>query len=160
MESGLPARYALRMSDSSFMDHVPSHEREKRRKRLRSFEEYEHSRENVKGPQEMAKEMQRSEKLAELNFAMESEPKTHENVKKQVEKDIAEKGIEHILEHAPSAESKKALEKGKFIVQVSSHPKTHEDALVAVPEGNVQEKLPIKPSFSDKYVSQFLGKAS
>jgi hypothetical protein len=160
MESIPMARYDLPMSDSSFMDHLSSHEAQKVRKRMRSPEAYEKLRERVKGPEDLEKEMQRSEKLAELNFAMESEPKTHENVKKQVEKDIAEKGVEHVLEAHPSADARHSLEQGKFIVQVSSHPKTHEDALVAVPEGNVQEKLPIKPSFSDKYVSQFLGKAS
>lgn len=146
------------MSDSSFMDHIPSHEREKIRKRLRSPEEYERLREKVKGPEDLEKELARSEKLAELNFHMESEPKTHEAVKRQVEKDIAEHGIEKVIENHPSVDAKKSLEHGKFIVQVASHPKTHEDALVAVPEGNVHEKLPIKPQFTDRYVAQFLSK--
>lgn len=148
------------MSDSSFMDHIPSHEREKIRKRLRSPEAYEKLRDTVKGPEDLEREMARSEKLAELNFAMESEPKTHDAVKKQVEKDIAEQGVEKVLEHHPPVDAKKSLEQGKFIVQVSAHPKTHQDALVVVPEGNIQEKLPIKPSFSDRYVSQFLQKNS
>jgi hypothetical protein len=144
------------MSDSSFMDHIPSHEREKIRKRMRSPEAYEKLREAVKGPEDLEREMARSEKLAELNFAMESEPKTHDAVKKQVEKDISEQGVEKVLEQHAPADAKKSLEQGKFIVQVSSHPKTHQDALVVVPEGNIQEKLPIKPSFSDRYVAQFL----
>jgi hypothetical protein len=145
------------MSDN-FMDHIPSHEREKIRKRMRSPEAYEKLREKVKGPEDLEKEMARSEKLAELNFALESEPKTHEALKKQVEKDIAEQGAEKVLEGKMSADAQKSFEKGRFIVQVSAHPKTHQDALVAVPEGNVQEKLPIKPSFSDKYAAQFLSK--
>jgi hypothetical protein len=144
------------MSDSSFMDHLPSHEREKIRKRLRSPEEYERLREKVKGPEDLEKELARSEKLAELNFAMESDPKTHEAVKRQVEKDIAEMGVEKVLEAHPSVEARHSFEQGKFIVQVASHPSTHEDALVVVPEGHVHEKLPIKPHMSDQYVSQFL----
>lgn len=144
------------MSDS-FLDHIPSQEREKIRKRMRSPEAYEKLREKVKGPEDLEREMDRSEKLAELNFAMESEPTTHDAVKKQIEKDLAEQGSEALLETSPDADTKASLEQGKFIVQVSSHPSTHEDALVVIPEGNVQEKLPIKMQFSDRYVGQFLG---
>jgi hypothetical protein len=144
------------MSDSSFMDHLSSHEAQKIRKRMRSPEAYEKLRERVKGPEDLEKEMARSEKLAELNFAMESEPKTHESVKKQIEKDLKDQGMEKVIENHPSAEAKEALKQGKFIVQVSSHPKTHQDALVVIPEGHVQEKLPIKPGFSESYVAQFL----
>ncbi len=147
------------MADN-FMDHLPSGVREGIRKRMRSPEAYEKLREKVKGPEDLEKEMARSEKLAEMNFAMESEPKTHESVKKQVEKDLAEQGMENVLEQMPSPDAQKSLEQGKFIVQVSSHPSTHEDALVIIPEGNVQEKMPIKPQLSDRYVGQFLGQAS
>lgn len=138
------------------MDHLPGHEREKIRKRLRSPEAYEKLREKVKGPEDLERELERSEKMAEVNFALESEPKAKESLKAQVEKDLSEQGIEQVLEDAPSAEAKKSLEQGKFIVQVSSHPNTHQDALVVIPEGNVQEKLPIKPQFSDRYMGQVL----
>jgi len=144
------------MADSSFMDHLPSHEREKIRKRLRSPEEYERLREKVKGPEDLEKELHKSERLAELNFRLETEPAAKESMKAQVEKDLAEQGIEAVLDAEPTPEAKQSLEQGKFIVQVSSHPKTHEDALVVVPEGNVQEKLPINPQLSDQYIGQFL----
>lgn len=143
------------MADN-FMDHLPSSVREGIRKRMRSPEAYEKLREKVKGPEDLEQEMARSEKLAELNFAMESEPKTHEAVKKQIEKDLAEQGSEALFETAPDEDAQTSLEQGKFIVQVSSHPSTHEDALVVIPEGNVQEKLPIKMQLTDRYVGQFL----
>ena len=150
--------YTNLMSDS-WLNHLPSHEREKIRKRLRSPEEYERLREKVKGPEDLEKEMRKSEQLAELNFAMESEPKVKEALKKQVEKDMKEQGIESILESHMSPEAKNAIEQGKFILQVSSHPQTHQDALVAIPEGNVQEKIPVKPQLSDKYVAQLFQSA-
>ncbi len=138
------------------MDHIPSHERMKLRRRLRSPEAYERLREKVKGPEDMEREMKKNEALAELHFAMESEPTIHDALQKQVEKDIREKGIEQVID-APnmSPEIQKNLEQGKFILTVSAHPKTHQDALVVIPEGHVQEKLPLRVSFSDQYVGQF-----
>ena len=120
---------------------------------MMSPEAYEALREKVRthGPEAIQEEMKKSERMAELNFALESEPKLHESLKKQVEKDLAEKGIEHVLEKSPSDEAKKSIEHGKFIVQVSAHPSSHHDALVVIPEGNVQEKLPIKPSMAEHY---------
>lgn len=143
------------MSDS-WLDRVPSAEREKIRKRMRSPEAYAELREKVKGPEDLEREMEHNEAMAELRFEMESEPALKEALKKQVEKDMNEKGIEHVLEHQPSADAKAALDRGAFKVSVEAHPKTQLDQLVAVPEGNVQEKLPIKLSLCNQYLSQFM----
>lgn len=123
---------------------------------MRSPEAYAALREKVKGPEDLEREMDQNEKMAELRFAMESEPALKEALKIQVEKDLQEQGIEAVMEHHPSPEAKKALEQGKFHLSVSSHPKTHVDQLVAVPEGTVQEKLPIKISLCNQYSTQFV----
>ena len=147
------------MSDPS-LDRLFASPEGRKLKRMMSPEAYEALREKVRqhGPEAIKEEMKKNERLAELNFAMESEPKMRETVKRQIEKDLAEQGIEHVLEEAPSAEAKRSLEQGKFILQVSAHPKTHQDALIVIPEGNVQEKLPLTQQLSDHYVSQFLSK--
>lgn len=142
------------MSDS-WLDHIPQHERERIRKRMRSPEAYAALRENVKGPEDLEREMKKNEMMAELRFGIESEPALKDALKKQVEKDLREQGAEAVLEHRPSVETNALLESGKFQISVEAHPKTHIDQLIVVPEGNVQEKLPIKPSLSDRYVAQF-----
>lgn len=141
------------------MDHLPSHERERIRKRMRSPEAYEALRERVKGPENLEKEMKRSEQMAELNFTLESEPQIKDRLKSQIEKDVREQGIDAVMESEKiPTDIKKIIEQGKFNVAVSSNPSTHDDALVVVPEGNVQEKIPVKVSFSDRYSAQFLQK--
>jgi hypothetical protein len=138
------------MSDS-YLDHIPSHEREKIRKRLRSPEEYERLRDVVKGPEDLERELERGERMAELHFTLESEPKFHDKLKEKVEEDMREQGIEAILETPPGPDAKKALEQGKFRLTVSAHPSTHQDQLTVIPEGKVQEKLPIKQNLGDAY---------
>jgi len=146
------------MSDS-FIDHLPSHEREKIRKKLRSPEAYERLRDKVKGPEDLEREMDRSEKLAELHFALESEPQVRQSLHVAMEQDLKEKGVDDVLERAPhSPDATHALEEGKFSIAVEAHPDTHEDALVILAEGNVQEKIPVKQSFSEKYASRFASK--
>ncbi len=128
---------------------------------MMSPEAYERLREKVKGPEDLEKELKRGEQLAELSFELQTDEKLREHLKGQCEKDIAEQGIEQVLDtNNMSPEAKKSLEQGKFMLAVSSHPTTHDDQLVAVPEGNVQEKIPLKPAFSDRYVAQFLQSAS
>jgi hypothetical protein len=145
------------MSDS-FMDRLPSQEKEKIRKRLRSPEAYERLRDKVKGPEDLEKELDRSEKLAEVHLALESEPGMKESIRSSIEKDITEQGIENVLEMTnASPEAKAAIEQGKFDVAVDAHPDTHEDALVVLSEGNIQEKIAIKPTFSDRYVGSLQG---
>ncbi len=145
------------MSDPS-LDHIFASPEGQKLKRMMSPDAYEALREKVRthGPDAIAEEMKKNDSMAELNFAMESDPKMRESMKKHIEQDMTEKGMEHVLEQSPSNEAKKSIEQGKFILQISSHPKTHQDALVVIPEGHVQEKLPIKPSLSDQYVAQFL----
>ena len=146
------------MSDS-FLDHLPSYERRKLKARM-SPEAYERLREKVKGPEDLEKELRRGEQMAELSFELQTDEKLREHLKTSVEKDFAEKGIDAVVAHPPSNEAKAALEKGKFALAVSAHPHTHEDHLVAVPEGNVREAIPIKLSFSDRYVGQYVKNAS
>ena len=139
----------------NFLDHIPSIDRERIKKRLRSPEAYALLRERVKGPEDLERHMERMDAMAELHFALESEPKVQESLKKQVEKDIASLGIENVLEtDRASPNARKAIEQGKFAMKVEAHRQTKEDALHAVSEGRVQEKLPVKTSFSDAYVGQ------
>ncbi|MDD4318720.1 MAG: hypothetical protein PHW10_00105 [Candidatus Peribacteraceae bacterium] len=138
------------MSDS-YLDHIPSKEREKIRKRMRSPEAYEKLREKVKGPEDLERELEHGEKMAEVGFALETEPRAQERLKNAVEQDLKEQGIEEILEKTPDPETRKTLEKGKFRLAVSSHPSTHADQIMIVPEGTVQEKLPVKTTHSERY---------
>ncbi len=141
----------------SWLDHIPSQERMKLRKRMRSAAEYERLREKVKGPEDLEREMRKSEAIAELHFALESEPPVRDALKARIEKELREQGIEAVIDAVSlSPDAQRALEQGKFTVTVSAHPATHQDILAVVPEGRVQEKLPLKQSLSDHYVQQFL----
>ncbi len=143
------------MSDN-FFDHIPSHERERIRKRMRSPEAYEKLRESVKGPEDLEREMEKMDAMAEMHFALESDHKMQESMKKTVEKAL-EQGIEEVLDHpSVSAETKKSLEAGKYKLTVSAHPKTHQDQVMVVPEGNVQEKLPVTQKLNDQLTTQFI----
>lgn len=138
------------MSDS-FLDHLPSQEREKIRKRMRSPEAYERLREKVKGPEDLERAMDRSEKMAELHFALESDPRLRESLKNAIAEDVAEGNSEKMFDGEISTDAQQALEKGNFSVAVESHPETHDDVLAVVAEGTVQEKIPLKQSFAEKY---------
>lgn len=144
------------MSDS-FLDHLPSQERAKIRKRLRSPEEYERLREKVKGPEDLEREMKKAEQMAEVKFRIETEPETMERLQNGVADDLEKKGIEVVLEETSLSESARAaLEQGRFMVSVEAHPQTHEDALVVLPEGNIQDKVPVKPAMSERYIQSLL----
>ncbi|MBI3332283.1 hypothetical protein HYZ99_05015 [Candidatus Peregrinibacteria bacterium] len=143
------------MSDS-WLDLIPSREREKIRKRMCSPEAYAALREKVKGPEDLEREMEHNEAMAELRFEMETEPALKEALKKQVEKDAREQGIDHVLEYHPSKEAKASFDRGAFHLSVESHPDTHLDQLIAIPEGKVQEKLPIRVSLCNRYLAQFV----
>lgn len=153
-------RYHRRMADN-FLDHLPSLEREKIRKRLRSPEEYERLREKVKGPEDLERELKRSEMLADVHFAIESDPAKKEALKSRVESSIAESGVEAVLEKGTklSPEMKKVIEAGKFTVAISSHPKTHDDHVVVMPEGKVAEKFPVRSSLAERFVAGLSTKA-
>ena len=143
--------------EGSWLDGIPSSERMKLRRRMRSPEAYEQMREKVKGPEDLAKELRHSEVLAELHFSLETEPDLHEALRAQVERDLKEHGAENVLEGSVTEPNiRSQLEQGKFRLTVTANPKTHQDALTVLPEGTVQEKLPVKPAFSNQYASQFL----
>ena len=147
------------MSDS-FLDNLPTNERRKLRKMM-SPEAYERLREKVKGPEDLEKELRRGEQMAELSFELQTDQELREKLRTACAEDMREQGIDAVLDSGKlSPDAKKALEQGKFMLAVSSHPATHDDQLVAVPEGNVQEKIPLKPVFSDRYVAQFLQSSS
>lgn len=146
------------MSSDSFLDNLPTNERRKLRKMM-SPEAYERLREKVKGPEDLEKKLRRGEQMAELSFELQTDEKLREKLRTACAEDMRGQGIEAVLDSGKlSPEAKKALEQGKFMLAVSSHPVTHDDQMVAVPEGNVQEKIPLKTSFSDRYVAQFTAK--
>ena len=142
---------------STWLDLIPSHERQKLRElKKRSPEEYERLRERVKSVEQIAEEMDRNEQLAELSFALEAEPKFKDALRKQIEKDVREQGAEAVLEAADLPEEVRTqLEQGAFDVGIDAHPETQQDQLVIIPEGNVQEKIPVQSSLSEQYVQQF-----
>ncbi len=142
------------MSDPS-MDFLPGGPEHKRLRKRLSPAAYEKLRESVKGPEQMERELKKAEQLAELHFALESDEKLQEKAKDKLAKAIKEQGIEAVVDTEKlSPEQKKALEQGRVRLAVSSHPVTHQDQLVAIPEGKVQEKIPLKQSFSDGYAAQ------
>lgn len=139
---------------SSYLDHLPSHEQAKIRARLRSPEEYERLREKVKGPEDLEQELDRSEQYAEVSFRLETESKLKASLKNRVAQDMREQGIEVLVEGELAPEQRAAIEQGKFSVAVSAHPATHHDQLMILPEGNIQDQIPVQMVFSDRYVSQ------
>ena len=145
------------MADS-FLDNLPNSERQKLLKRMRSPEAYEKLRESVKGPEDLERELEKMDVMAEMHFALESDPRAQESLKKTVEKAM-EQGIESVLDDpSVSPEAKKSLEAGKFKLTVSTHPKTHYDQVMVVPEGNMQEKIPVNQKLNDQLVTSFVKK--
>lgn len=140
---------------SSFLDTVGGNEKQRIIKRLRSPEAYERLRDTVKGPEDLEHELARAERMAELHFALESHEKEHERMKAIVEKTLSEHGIEGVVETAAdlSDDVKAAIDTGRFRLEVSPRADTHEDTLMIVPEGNVQEKVPVTTSLTDVCVS-------
>ena len=146
-------------SMSSYLDHLPSREREKIRKTLRSPEAYAALRERVKGPEDLEREMERSSLLAELSFALESEPHVRQKLKEHLEKQMSEQGIENVFGlHEASRDTRSALESGKFHLEVGPD-KHHIDHLLAVPEGNRAEKIPVQISLSQQFINSMMKKS-
>lgn len=139
---------------SSWLDHLPSQERTKIRQRLRSPEAYEKLREKVKGPEDLEREMARNEVMAELSFALETEPVVREALTNQVKEDVAERGVEELFGEV-SPEELFAIEQGKFEVTIDK-PESSPEQLVVIPEGNVNEKIPLKRNVADVYLQQFV----
>lgn len=142
---------------STWLDLMPSSERQKLRElKKHSPEEYERLRERVKSVEQISEEMSHNEQMAELSFALSAEPGLKEALMKQVQEDLQEQGIEGVLESSNISEEDRAkLDQGAFDVRVDAHPETQQDQIVLVPEGNVQEKIPISSSLGEQYVQQF-----
>lgn len=143
------------MTDSGF-DRLPSREREKIRKRMRTPEAYEALRQAVrdKGPEALEKELARADALAEAHFLLESEPRMRLKLKAEVERSL--RHGEHVLERTVDAKTERGLLEGKFSVEIGPHPKEHHDTVLVVPEGNVQEKLPVSLKVGDQFVASLL----
>lgn len=118
---------------------------------------YERLREKVKGPEDLEQELSKGEALAEIHFALESDPTMHERARTTIEKELLQ-DPDGTLEHAESLSpaAREAIAKGRFTVQVGPHPKEHHDAVLLVPEGNVQETIALKPALSDRFVAGLL----
>ena len=135
---------------NSWLDTLPISERQKIREKYKlSAAAYEKLREKVKGPEDIQEEMHWNEKLAELRFGVETEPQMKEALKKQIEKDITEQGIEAVLELSDEPlEVTSPLESGSFDVSIDSNQ------IALAPEGNVEEKIPIRKAMMESYLSQ------
>ena len=145
-----------------FMDRLPSHEREKIRKRLRSPEEYERLRDKVKGPEDLEREMEKNAEFAEVKLALESDPKAQEKAKNAVSAFMRENGIEAALEGQALSE---AISKGHFTVTVVEKAKSHPRLALKIPSspksgteapsGNVSETLSLRPALQQQILSSF-----
>jgi len=148
------------MSDS-FLDRLAGPEKQRIIKRLRSPEAYERLRSSVKGPEDLERALDRAEKMAELHFALESDPSANERMKDVVARAASEGGADAITEHAAdlSDATRTALQEGRFRLAVMPDPETHDDQLVALPEGNVAERVPVNASMTESCVYQLSGNA-
>ncbi len=149
------------MSPDSFLDHLPSQEREKIRKRMRSPEAYERLRDSVKGPEDLEREMKRNAESADISFALEADRHFQEQAKEKVQSAVQEQGIEAFL-NAP-ADILNAISKGNFEVRMD-HTKKEPTLVVAMknvqnksggeaPMGNIQEVFPLKTSLQQSIIS-------
>lgn len=141
---------------SSWLDILPSAERQKLREKYKmSAAAYEKLREKVKGPEDLEREMQRNEAMAQLRFGMETEPHIKDALQKQIERDISEQGIEAVLQNPDvPQETRDALLQGNFEVSIDSVSDDVPDQIVVHPEGNVSEAIPLSRSLTDTYLSQ------
>lgn len=137
------------------MDFVGGFERERRlKKRIRSLPEIERDREKVKESLKLGEQAkEQGEAVAEVLIAMETDPKAKEQVKKHLTDSVRSLGVSEVFTGDVSPDQKQQLEQGKFSVTQASDPNTHHDQLAAVPEGNVQEKIAVKPSLVQQIAS-------
>jgi flagellar motor protein MotB len=140
------------MSDS-WLDKLPGSAKQKKRAKYKmSAHAYEKLRQKVVGPEKARQEMEWNEAMAQLQFGLETEPQMKEAFKEQIEKDIAEQGIEAVLELSEiPADLKAQIESGGFDVSIIN------DQIVLNPEGNIGEKIPMKRSLTESYLSQLQG---
>lgn len=119
----------------------------------RSPQEYAQERKEKLGEtMEKASEQAEFERgLAELSFALETEPRIEEALAKQIKEDIREQGIDALMDDGTLSDAERtAILQGNMTVSVSG------DQLMIVPEGNVQEALPLKKKVADQYIGQFI----
>ena len=136
-----------------WLDMLPNNEKRKLRKRMRSPEAYAESREKVKSLEEISDEVDQNELMADLQFALETEPHVQEALKQEIEKDLIDIGIENMMEGAPSSAMIDALSSGGYKLSVQTNEGTGIEEIVLTAEGNISEKLPMKKSYSDKYIA-------
>lgn len=158
--------YTAVMSDS-YLDHIPSQEREKIRKRMRSPEAYERLRDSVKGPEDLEREMEKNADFAEVKLTLETEPGAQEKARNTVQEYAREQGADAVLESLPRG-AKEALKKGNFDVTVDHT--SHEPRLAITlknspqssgseaPMGNIAEALPLKPALQQQILASFVVK--
>jgi hypothetical protein len=151
------------MSDS-YLDNLPSHEREKIRKRMRSPEEYERLRDKVRGPEDLEREMNHNAEFAEAKLHLETEPAMQERAKDSVSAFIDKQGMDAALEKMP-ASVKEALKKGRFEVTVDASGKEPKLAVRPTtkpqekkgshdaPTGNVAEVFPLKTALQQQVMA-------
>lgn len=144
------------VSMGSWLDQLPSGEQQKVRARFRmSPAAYEKMRERVKGPEDLKEEQEWNEEMAQLKFTLETEKPVKDALKEQIISDIENGGIESITEDTNlSPETEKQIEQGQFEITVDSVTEDSNDQLVIVPEGNVGEKIPIRFSLTQSYMSE------
>ena len=130
------------MSDS-WLDKLPGTAKQKQNAKYKmSARAYEKLRQKVVGPEKAKQEMQ-------------TEPEFQAAFKQQIEKDIAQQGIEAVLSNPDiSNEMKQQIESGSFDIDVTSPSEDVPDQLVIKPEGNVGEKMPLSKSLTESYLSQ------
>ena len=149
------------MSDS-YVDNLPSHQREQLRKRMRSPEEYERLREKVKGPEDLEREMESNAEFAEAKLTLENDPSRQEQAKEAVAVFARENGVASSVEH-PSIGLNDALDQGSFEIGVQA-PKGVPVLTVTVknspsgntsdaPSGNVAEVFPLKPALQQQILT-------
>ena len=136
-----------------WLDMLPNNEKKRLRKRMRSPEAYQESREKVKSLEEITDEVDQNELMADLQFALETEPRVQEALKQEIEKDLTDVGIENMVEGAPSSSMIDALSSGSYQLSVRSNESTGSEEMVVTAEGHVSETLPMKKSYSDKYIA-------
>jgi len=142
--------------NDSWLDKLPGSAKQKKRAKYKmSAHAYEKLRQKVVGPEQAKEEMKRNEAMAQLKFGLETEPEFKEALQKQIEKDIAEQGIEAVLavSEIPS-DLKDQLQTGNFEIDITSPSEDAPDQLVLTPEGNIGEKIPVSKSLTESYLSQ------
>ncbi len=137
----------------SWLDLLPSSEKRRIRKKMRSPEVYEKTREKVKGPEELEDELKVRESLADIKFGIETSSEKYSELKEKMDASISESGIENIVDiNDTSKESVKALEEGLYEIQIESDNSNNPEQIVLLPEGNVSEKIPLQKSISEKFI--------